>query len=363
MGSFNKIGFISSLPIMCGDETALIFMSKQQDERDAIVCSSDWFKTYFTGIFGRYDDYGRIDCIQNTKMVSYIEDFFGTDIMTIITEVDDISVGRDRKISATKNTDIYEKLTFGLEHKYVYDHMSGIKRIGYESDYITGWWLSKLSFKRESDNPDKRYKQTWRHTSIPNYEIRSDGRWSSLYDINGKQHSNSIYTPKDLEREMVILSNGSYVSSLTDEDKSKCSIDICIENTKLGKNSPGHDKLREWTSSMCIDGKDNLEYSLTDKGIFSILDRVDEREIGDFCRFNRCVSRLNANYKPSNYGSQEQDLRFYYDMLKCYKEVIKNKIRSDIDNGYDDNFTLTEFLADIKTEDRDEKLHDVLDNQ
>jgi hypothetical protein len=67
MGSFNKIGFISSLPIMYGDETTLVFMlpNKYNDNKHSGVCySTDWYEPAFLPLFGRYDDYGRIEDVE-----------------------------------------------------------------------------------------------------------------------------------------------------------------------------------------------------------------------------------------------------------------------------------------------------------
>ena len=125
MGCYNKIGFISSLPIEANDETVLIFMSKQNhSEMGGTVYPQDMYAPVFLPLFGRYDDYGKIDSVDETPIVKFIEEFFGEDIDTIISKVDDNSVGRGETLSVAKNDEVFQSLTFGLEHKSVYDKLA-----------------------------------------------------------------------------------------------------------------------------------------------------------------------------------------------------------------------------------------------
>ena len=134
MGSFNKVGFLSSLPIEYGDETALVFLSLNKDvEKDisGVVYSTDIFMPTFLPIFGTYDDYGKIEGVIDSPIVKFIEEFFDDDINMIIANVDDNAVGRGEELSAKKNDKVFQKLTFALEHKSVYDKLAGM-------DFYTG---------------------------------------------------------------------------------------------------------------------------------------------------------------------------------------------------------------------------------
>lgn len=125
MGCYNKIGFVSSLPIEANDETVLIFMSKQNNsEMGGSVYPQDLYAPVFLPLVGRYDDYGKIDSIEDNPIIKFIEDFFGEDIDTIISKVDDNSVGRGETLSVVKNDEVFQSLTFGLEHKSVYDKLA-----------------------------------------------------------------------------------------------------------------------------------------------------------------------------------------------------------------------------------------------
>ncbi len=127
MGCFGSTGFISSLPIECGDDTVLIFMTKNKyvDGKNAgCVYSTDFFIPTFLPVIGKYDDYGKIDNIIESASTKYIEDFFGEDIDTIIEKVDDNCVGREDNLTVSKNNDIFQELSFGLELKSVYDKLS-----------------------------------------------------------------------------------------------------------------------------------------------------------------------------------------------------------------------------------------------
>ena len=127
MGCFNKIGFVSSLPILYGDECVLIFMEEthgyKSDKIGGVTYPYDLFKPIFLPIFGNYDDYGRIEYVKDTESVKFIEDFFGMTIDDIINDVDDNAVGRGSKKTAPKNDETFQKMTYGLEHKSYYDKM------------------------------------------------------------------------------------------------------------------------------------------------------------------------------------------------------------------------------------------------
>ena len=86
-----------------------------------------------------------------------------------------------------------------------------------------------------------------------------------------------------------------------------------------------------------------------------MLKTVDEKEITDFIRFSYSINKLNAKYQTSNYGSQEQDLKFHYEMIKCYKNVLRDKM---VNSGWDDHYD--DVISEIVAEDRDDKLHEVL---
>lgn len=139
MGCFGKIAMISSLPIECGDETVLIFMSTNpyygKKDMSGVVYAHDIFTPTFLPIFGRYDDYGRIEDVVDSPSVKFIEEFFGEDINSIIEKVDNRAVGRhgSDEISFPKNNDLFPKLTFGLELKSVYDKLASECSFSYKS--------------------------------------------------------------------------------------------------------------------------------------------------------------------------------------------------------------------------------------
>ena len=127
MGCFNKIGFVSSLPILMNDECVLIFMKEtngyKSDKIGGTTYPTDLFIPMFLPVFGNYDDYGRIEYVKETNSTKFIEEFFGMPIDDVIRDVDDNAVGRGKKKESPKNNEIFQKLTFGLEHKSVYDKM------------------------------------------------------------------------------------------------------------------------------------------------------------------------------------------------------------------------------------------------
>ena len=70
MGCFNKIGFVSNLPITAGDKTVLIFTTVgkyRKSEIGGVTSSDDAYTPTLLPIFGEYDDYGKIECIVSSK--------------------------------------------------------------------------------------------------------------------------------------------------------------------------------------------------------------------------------------------------------------------------------------------------------
>lgn len=383
MGSFNKIGFISSLPITAGDETTLIFLKPNKyAEKGGITYSTDWYEPIFLPVFGQYDDYGKIDGIKRTDSVKFIEDFFGLDIDKIVEDIDNLSVGRygSKELEAPKNNDVYKKLTFGLEHTSVFEKMASKKRTYYTEGYVVEYWLRKLGFVQGPNGTDERYKKTFTHVDLPGYIYKSDGTWGHLEDSNGKK-VDYIYHVDDMVREMKNI-NPNIKINLTKEDETMCQVDLSIECTKLAieqdnankledpreemmrswmgiKKYQGIPNISEYLSKVLIDGK---SYSHDSRSLpIDLINTVNVKEIGDMIRFNWSVSNLNAKYQPSNYGSQDDAIMFHFEMLKCYKSVVKTKLMEQMDWMEDEELDeLKAIFAEMRADDREDAIDLVL---
>lgn len=383
MGSFNKIGFLSSLPISAGDDTALIFLKPNKyAEKGGTTYSTDWYEPIFLPIFGRYDDYGKIENIKQTSSVKFIEDFFGLDIQKIVEDIDNLSVGRykSKELEAPKNNEIYKKLTFGLDHTSVFEKMASKKRHYYTEGYVVEYWLRKLGFVQGADCNDERYKKTFTHVDLPGYTYKSDGTWGHLEDKNGKK-VDYIYHVDDMVREMKNI-NPNIKINLTKEDEEICQVDLSIKCTKLAieKNNaeklddPREEMMRSWMGVKKYQGIPNITEYITkiliDGRGYShdsrslpedLLNKVDAKEIADMIRFNWSVSTLNAKYQPSNYGSQDDSIMFHYEMLKCYKSVVKTKLMDRMDWMEDEELDeLKAIFAEMKADDRSDAIDLVL---
>ncbi len=387
MGCFNKIGFISGLPIHAGDPTVLVFMKKSPYSDEAlsgVTYSTDWFTPAFLPIFGDYDDYGKIENIVKNSATEFIEKFFGAEIDNIIEIIDDSAVGRGSDDEVDSK---YENFTFGLEHRKVYDFMCNKKVNSYSESYNTPFWLEKMGFvKEERESGDKRYTEVWTHRQLPSgYEVNSDGTWSHLMK-NGKQDNTySVYHPQQLEFAISKITKGSYKSQLTNEDKELCQLDLAVElakkmteefkkeleeskddNDKLFKMKlrsfgggrekyKGQDTIGTWLSRSLLDGKSTCDYN---RELGDVIDQLNSKLLADFARFNCTVSRLNAKYCPSNYGSQDQDHKLHYNILKVYRDVITEKLLE----YEDDKDVINSIKADIKSDDREDGLVKLMQN-
>lgn len=383
MGSFGKVGFISSLPISDGDETTLIFLKPNNyAEKGGITYSTDWYEPIFLPVFGSYDDYGKIENIKRTDSVKFIEDFFGLDIDKIVEDIDNLSVGRysSKELEAPKNNDVYKKLTFGLEHTAVFEKMASKKRTYYTEGYVVEYWLRKLGFVQGENGTDERYKKTFTHVDLPGYIYKSDGTWGHLEDSNGKK-VDYIYHVDDMVREMKNI-NPNIKINLTKEDETICQVDLSIECTKLAieqdnankledprdemmrswmgiKKYQGVPNISEYITKLLIDGK---SYSHDSRSLpIDLINTVNAKEIGDMIRFNWSVSNLNGKYQPSNYGSQDDAIMFHFEMLKCYKSVVKTKLMDRLSWADEDEIDeLKAIFAEMKADDRADAIDLVL---
>lgn len=136
MGCFNINGGISKLPISYGDDCFLLIGLYNKSIQDSFLDSYGFlFTPIALPIYGKYDDYGRIENIIKDKNVEVIEAFFDDSIENIINLIDDKISGREYYIK--KNKDTYTKyntkldlnksyydLRYVIDHKFVYDTIS-----------------------------------------------------------------------------------------------------------------------------------------------------------------------------------------------------------------------------------------------
>lgn len=139
MGCFNINGGISKLPISYGDDCFLLIGLYNKSIQDSFLDSYGFlFTPIALPIYGKYDDYGKIENIVKDKNVEVIEAFFDDNIENIISLIDDKISGREFYVN--KNKDLYTKyniklnlnksyyeLRYVIDHKFVYDTISTIE--------------------------------------------------------------------------------------------------------------------------------------------------------------------------------------------------------------------------------------------
>ncbi len=120
MGLMNKIGIISSLPIIPGDEITLIFIISDN--------SKNYNKSYvpaFLPLFGIYDGVS-ITNVKKTRVVSFIENFFECSIEVILDDISQRTI-YSNKNTINKNVEVYRSLSYCIELTSVYKKMSSFK--------------------------------------------------------------------------------------------------------------------------------------------------------------------------------------------------------------------------------------------
>jgi hypothetical protein len=172
--------------------------------------------------------------------------------------------------------------------------------------------------------------------------------------------------------------NSTLVSKLTDEDRSMCRVDLSLKCTKLAleaakkeaendeedgvlskyrhlfdfKKYQGVPNITDYLTQIMLDGTTYLHGFRNMPE--SLLSTVNEKEIADMIRFNTCVARLSGKYQPSNYGSQDESLSLHNEMVRCYRNIVRDKMIKYSEYYFSEE--LSEFLSD----DREDVLDDIL---
>lgn len=305
MGSFNKIGFMSNLPIVWGDKTTLMFILDVGKERKkrmsnfgedyminyskGTVNSTDFFKPIFLPIHGDYDDYGCVDNIVETPVVKYIENFFGLSISNIIKQIDNNSVGRGDKTTSPENSEVFDMMSYSLELTEVYDTVSDIT------------------------DPNESYRGRVSNADV----IRSFSRGEVMF--SGKHNDIS---ERGMGFRLSMLK--SVIEKLPNEDKYKKELEL-LES-------------------------DNVTEMLG-------MEDISEDIFMKFISFHESLESMNGKYFPSNYGNQDQDYVKHYELLSKYLNIVTKKINESIyENGSD-----FEDYDRLKSKIREEKIDIIFD--
>lgn len=207
MGCFNAQGFLSKLPILCGDEV-IAFLALTCVNGESEIYSFENESLFYVPIafpiYGRYNDYGGIHEINEDYNVKKIEKFFDCDMERIIMVLDDVACGRCYegdseykeyegfidKLRGDNNYALHynrqnTRLTFCMERKDVYDMVSGMKPAkGYY------WSCDGINWEKEFQKNIEVYEYKLKATAEYN-KLKEDGvdentlmiKW---YDIRHK---------------------------------------------------------------------------------------------------------------------------------------------------------------------------------
>lgn len=158
MGCYNITGCISHLPAAGGDEVfAIIGLVNKHNHYGQEFSPGFDFTPMFLPVFGRYNEYGSIECVEEDFNTKFILDFFGyDDIEKLFSDIDDIAVKRYgheeamAKIYAVledtfpeeKMLDDFE-IGFIMDHKFIYEEFSSQRDYSFAIDYDKSYELSK----------------------------------------------------------------------------------------------------------------------------------------------------------------------------------------------------------------------------
>lgn len=265
MGCFNIMGFHSHLPIQWDDDIVLLLgvyprYEKKKVRKDYVefACGTD-FTPIALPIFGKYDEYGKIESIVRNRNVDMIEEFFEMPIDDMIKIVDDYMHGR---YMSDNNSESYEKMckkiynyqnefikkgefscvfdvVFTIDHKFVYDTIKTLGLTYYDfkesinalMEFCPPWEDVFVKYPgKDHDDIKTRYEnneiterefQLW---SARNSFLGKSERWFT-YLNDGKYFSekNNDYVTNVSPRV-----NGYSYTNFWNQDSFNCDVAMCV---------------------------------------------------------------------------------------------------------------------------------------
>jgi len=189
MGSYNIACSISKVSIGGGTDIVYIpleiakYPYKIGDGNNTLIYPWCFYSPVILPIFGKYDDYGGIEDIIRDKNVEYIENYFETDIQSIInidTKVKPISSGM-------------------FVHRKIYDFMihSDVDESEKSKKFRNKLYMKYYDFKKQLTDSQKRVKELnkfmgEKHKKIDIYSFAED--WD-LFNFREYKTFQKIYRP------------------------------------------------------------------------------------------------------------------------------------------------------------------------
>lgn len=239
MGCFNRMGFISNIPLIEGDDTVMFICLEHNDHYLRISPIASLIPVA-PPIYGKYDDYGTINNIVKDANVKIIEEYFDNDIESIIDILDDFEVRRhlDNKLGVkyfeklANNDSVYINIKLIIEHKRVIDTLIDFNNqpLANVTDYaftksIGEYWLMQLGFVL-SNKEEKIYN----HPSCDTHYVKLQKNCLKIYSNDDVDSIESFY--RDLNDFMKVWHEHTGIQLTLDEYNSNITyIDLCWDNT------------------------------------------------------------------------------------------------------------------------------------
>ena len=320
MGSFNKVGFHSHLPICVGDDIVYFICATYGKIYDNTpIDPTSFIEPISLPIFGKYNDYGSIDEIVQNHYTETIEKSLNMDIGKLIEVIEDCSFLTLNNLSEIKQKDklnanmqIYEKLLNGMYEKLCYftkqkcEDISLCVTMEHKSVYDTICNLHKHLVTN--------YEYEFQKIDFPSIfeEILTIINENGLTNINVFSTNNSIFAREAFERFMKQVDKVNGISEIVSA-VSKSEEDGKIHPFDISNDFATRTIYQNYSFDMMFINLLNLNYNLVKDLIL------------DFTFFNRTLNILGGRYSVSQYGCQ--DLYGMWDefskLNKCYMTLIR----------------------------------------
>jgi hypothetical protein len=361
MGNFNVSCVLSGLAIRADDPCYYIPL-KQTFRGSSIpissfICSNETINVFFEPatlpILGKYNDYGKIDIIEDSNTKS-IERFLGISIKDLFKY--EIKMKFSDDFFRHKEEKEF-KLAGCFIHKFAYDiavkHM--LQRTNYGDSYYTHFPVNNklleaigLDSPIDAEEIDKRYRYMYKVKGEENYVISSDGDFSCISKLsNGVFQGNYLirnlrhlseqwlkYTGKKIDIPEDLKTKNVFRIKLDEYRDSLNKLNKEIEDLKK-EEKESDCEIKKLIAEMAFENiSKNTTFAFNSFYAPEILSKDENiyrlfEELSSLSNFMYLNSKI---FMPNTLSPQGGDYNAELDLLKASKDYIEQKIKIEEDD-------------------------------
>lgn len=322
MGSYNKIGFHSGLPIMDNKEIVLFICSTKHFSMDNSPISVDeLISPICLPLYGKYDGYGGIESVTEDANFILLQKLYNGDVYELLSTIQEyscVSASVIGKLYKEKKEDKQLKLYLSFLKKIGLNHNSGLCTTIEIMDVYQGiiniinkpmlvvdkwdkganigdFWLSKLGFTKDGE---KNYDAIYRYKDSP-YYVSGRGYTPPSIMLDDKQVWHGYGGLNQFIEAFNEIANVSL--SLEDNYATYSLVDASYESLKNmnDRDNMNHIRTKEEIKKLKERFKDNpsmLDFIKNKMGRFNMFqDEALNYKVNDVIPFKSLIGLMNRN--------------------------------------------------------------------